>query len=73
MSESHEGPSLMRVFVTCVLIAGPAVLLIVGFLSVVHDLLSRSIFAGPMSPTEEHGADTSEEARFSGRGAPTVF
>ena len=50
----------MRLFVTCVLIAGPAVLLIIGFLSVVHDLLSRSVFAGPLSPTEEHLADTSQ-------------
>jgi hypothetical protein len=42
----------MRLFVTCVLIFGPAVLLIVGLLSVVRDLLSSSDFAAPLSPDE---------------------
>jgi hypothetical protein len=44
----------MRVFVICVLIIGPAALLIIGFLSVVRDLLSRSIIAAPSSLDEEH-------------------
>jgi hypothetical protein len=51
-SESHQGSSLMRLFVTCVLVIGPAVLLVVGFLSVVRDLLSSSDFAATMSPNE---------------------
>jgi hypothetical protein len=42
----------MRLFVTCVLIIGPAVLLIVGLLSLVRDLLSSSVFAAPLSPNE---------------------
>ena len=52
-SESHEGSSSMRVFVTCILIIGPAVLLILGFLSLVRDLLSNSAFAAPASPDED--------------------
>jgi hypothetical protein len=42
----------MRLLLTCVLIFGPATLLIVGFLSLVRDLLSSSVFAAPLSPRE---------------------
>jgi hypothetical protein len=42
----------MRLFVNCLLIIGPLVLLIVGLLSVVRDLLSRNIFAAPLSTNE---------------------
>jgi len=48
-----RGVIVMRLLVTCVLIIGPAVLLIIGFLSVVRDLLSRSVFAAPFSPNQE--------------------
>jgi hypothetical protein len=50
----------MRVFITCILIVGPVVLLIVGFLSVVHDLLSRNILAAPVLPNEDEAADAEE-------------
>ena len=43
----------MHLFITCILIAGPAILLIVGFLSLVGDLLSRNVFAAPFSPHED--------------------
>jgi hypothetical protein len=65
----------MRVLVTCVLIGGPAVLLVVGFLSVVRDLLTRGVFAAPLSPHEEH-VETSQEVglpnhtEFTSAGAP---
>jgi hypothetical protein len=44
----------MRAFITCILVVGPAVLLIVALLSIVHDLLSSSAFAAPDSPNEEN-------------------
>jgi hypothetical protein len=55
----------MRVFVTCILIIGPAVLLILGFLSLVRDLLSNSAFAAPFSPDEDQIA-IEEDARPAG-------
>jgi hypothetical protein len=55
----------MRLFVTCILIIGPAVLLILGFLSLVRDLLSNSAFAAPFSPDEDQIA-IEEDARPAG-------
>jgi len=55
----------MRAFGTFAFI-GLAILLIVGLLSLVKDLLSRSVFAAPSSPNEEHGVETAEDARLSG-------
>jgi hypothetical protein len=43
----------MRLVVTCVLLLGPAVLLVVGLLSLVRDLLSNSAFAAPFSPDDD--------------------
>jgi hypothetical protein len=48
-----RGAIVMHVFVTFALIIGPALLLTIGFLSVVRDLLSRSVFAPPSSPNED--------------------
>jgi len=55
----------MRVFVSCVLLIGLSVLLIVGLLRVIQDLISRDVFAAPSSPNEEHEA-IAEDARLSG-------
>ena len=48
-----RGIIVMHLFVTFALIIGPALLLTIGFLSVVRDLLSRSVFAVPSSPNED--------------------
>ena len=54
---------LMRTFVTCMLILGPAVLLIVGFLSVIRDLLLRNVIAAPVLPTDDL-AESAEDAEL---------
>src|ERR1700733_13002113 len=48
----------MHLFVTCFLIIGPAIMLVVGLVSVVQDLVSRGIFAAPSSPNEVHTCDS---------------
>jgi hypothetical protein len=45
---------------------GLAVLLIVGLLSVLKDLLPRSVFAAPSSPNEERRVEIAEDARPAG-------
>lgn len=45
------------------LILGPAVLLIVGFLSVFHDLLSRNVVAAPFLPNDDR-VESAEDAQL---------
>jgi hypothetical protein len=45
----------MRTFGTILLFIGLAVLLIAGLLSVIRDLLSRSVFASPHTAREDSG------------------
>jgi hypothetical protein len=47
---------------TCVLIVGFAILLIAGLLRLVRDLFSRSVFAAPLPPNEDHVPEIAEEA-----------
>jgi hypothetical protein len=44
----------MQLLAAIAWVLGLAILLIVGFLDVTHNLLSRSIFAPPSCPNEEH-------------------
>jgi len=53
----------MRVFVTCVLTIGLAVLLILGVLRLVRELLSSSAVAAPSLPGEEHAVEIAEDRR----------
>jgi hypothetical protein len=53
----------MRTFVTCMLILGPAVLLVIGFLSVFHDLLSRNVVAAPFLPNDD-SKESAEDAEL---------
>ena len=52
----------MRVFITCVLIVGIAVLLVIGLLRVVRDLFSESVIAAPSSANEEGEPRRAENA-----------
>jgi hypothetical protein len=47
----------MRVFVACLLIIGLAVLMIIGLFRLVRELLSKSQFAAPSPPNEEHAVE----------------
>jgi hypothetical protein len=47
----------MRALGICALIIGLAALLIVGFSSVVRELLSRSVFTAPSTPNEDRAAE----------------
>ena len=55
----------MHLLGTCVLVMGLAAFLIIGFLRVAQDLLSRSIFDAPSLSNEERAVEVAEDTRFS--------
>ena len=54
-------PLLMRTIVILALIVALAALLIMGFLDVARQLLSRNIFVAPLLPNEERAEESSDE------------
>lgn len=52
---------LIRTIVVLALIVALAALLIVGFLDVARELLSRNIFVAPLLPNEERAEESSDE------------
>ena len=50
----------MHLLGTCVLVTGLAAFVIIGFLRVAQDLLSRSIFDAPSLPKEDRAVEVSE-------------
>jgi hypothetical protein len=52
---------LIRTIVVLALIVAFAALLIVGFLDVARELLSRNIFVTPLLPNEERAEESSDE------------
>jgi hypothetical protein len=58
------GLTVMHVLGTCVLVMGFAAFVIIAFLRVARDLLSRSIFDGPSVSHEDRVVETAEQ-RFS--------
>jgi hypothetical protein len=56
----------MHLLGTCVLVTGLAAFVIIGFLRVAQDLLSRSIFDAPSLSKEDRSVEVSEDRGFSG-------
>jgi hypothetical protein len=54
----------MHLFGTCVLAIGIAVFVIIGFVRVARDLLSRSIFGAPSLSNEERAVEIADDRRF---------
>jgi hypothetical protein len=56
----------MHLLGTCVLVMGLAAFVIIGFLRVARDLLSRSIFDAPSLSKENRAVEFTEDRGFSG-------
>jgi hypothetical protein len=53
--------SFIRTILILALIVSLGALLIIGFLAVAHQLLSRNLFVAPLLPNEERAAESFDE------------
>ena len=61
--ERGRRDAVMGLLVLCALVMGAGILLLVGFLSMAQELLSKSIFGVPHEPDEETGPTYMDEER----------
>jgi len=54
----------MNILGTCILVIGLATLVIAGFLSVVRELVSKSVFSLPSPATEKHVVEPTDDVGF---------